>query len=52
MTWRNLERPIDDQERDVTWRIVGRPIAREILTVDLHLSEEGYVVRSGLPDAF
>ena len=29
---------IDDQERDVTWRIVGCPIVREISTVDLHLS--------------
>ena len=27
---------IDDQERDATWRIVERPIAREISTVDLH----------------
>ena len=43
---------INDQERDPTWRIVGRPIAREISAVDLHLSEEGYVVRSGSPDAF
>ena len=28
---------IDDQERDATWRIVERLIAREISTVDLHL---------------
>ena len=37
MTWRNLEHPIDDQERDVMWGIVGRPITSEISTVDLHL---------------
>ena len=28
---------IDDPERDATWRIVERPIVREISTVDLHL---------------
>ena len=28
---------MDDQERDATWRMVERPIAREISTVDLHL---------------
>ena len=43
---------IDDHESDATWRIVGRPIVREILAVDLHLSEEGYVARSSSPDAF
>ena len=30
---------IDDQERDVTWRIVEHSIAREISTVDLHLMD-------------
>ena len=25
----------------MTWRIVGHPIAHEILRVDLHLSEDG-----------
>ena len=28
---------IDDQERDATWHIVERLIAREISTIDLHL---------------
>ena len=28
---------MDDQERDATWRMVERSIAREISTVDLHL---------------
>ena len=51
MTWRNLERPIDNQERDATWRIVGCLIAREISAVDLHLSQEGYMAISGSPDA-
>ena len=35
----------------MTWRIVGRPIMREISIVDLHLSEGGYVVKLGSPDA-
>ena len=43
---------IDDQECDATWRIVGRSIACEISAVDLNLSEEGYVARSGSLDAF
>ena len=43
---------IDDQERDATWRIMGRLIVREISVVDLHLSEEGYMATSGSPDAF
>ena len=30
-----------NQKRDATWRIVGRPITREIRAVDLHLSEGG-----------
>ena len=43
---------IDDQEPDATWRIVGRLIACEISTVGVHLSEGGYVVKSGSLDAF
>ena len=42
--WRKLECrsiAIDDQECVVTWRIVGRLIAREISTVNLHLID-GY----------
>ena len=50
MTWHNLECPIDDQEHDVTWHIVGRSIAREIKAVDLNLSEGEHVAKSGSLD--
>ena len=37
--------------KSAMWRIVGRLIACEILTVDLHLSEGGYVAQSDSLDA-
>ena len=36
----------------MTWQREERPIARGFLAVDHHLSEEGYMARSGSPDAF
>ena len=42
---------INDRDEEATWQCVGRSIARAILVVDLHLSEEGYVARSSTPDA-
>ena len=41
---------INDQRRDAMWRIMGRPIAREIGAVDLNLSEGAYVARSNSSD--
>ena len=37
VTWRDQSRLIDRDE-EATWQRVGRPIARAILAVDLHLN--------------
>ena len=42
---------INDHNEEATRQRVGRPIVRAISAVNLHLSEEGYVARSGSPDA-
>ena len=42
---------INDRGEEATWQRKERPIAREISTVDLHLSEGGYVEKSGSPEA-
>ena len=43
---------ICDQGEEATWQRKKRPLACEISTVDIHLSEEGCVARSGSPDVF
>ena len=43
---------INDRGEEATWQREERPIARGFLVVDLHLSEEGHVAKSGSPDAF
>ena len=42
MTWRNQSRPIDRDE-DATWQLLGRLIARALLTVNLHLRSMDHV---------
>ena len=42
---------INDRGDEATWQREERPIARGFLAVDLHLSEGGYVAKSGSPDA-
>ena len=42
---------INDRGEEETWQREERPIARGFLAVDLHLSEGGYVAKSGSPDA-
>ena len=36
---------INGQDKEATWLHVERPIVRAFSAVDLHLSEEGYVVK-------
>ena len=43
---------INDRGEEATWQREERPIARGFSAIDLHLSEDGYVARSGSPDAF
>ena len=43
---------INDRGEEATWQREERPIARGFSTVDLHLSEEEFVARSGSPDEF
>ena len=43
---------IKDRGEEATWQREERLIARGFSVVDLHLSEEGYVARSGSLDAF
>ena len=43
---------INNRGEEATWQREERLIARGFSAIDLHLSEEGYVTRSGLPDAF
>ena len=43
---------INDRGEEATWHREERPIARGLSADDLHLSEEGYMARSGSPDAF
>ena len=43
---------INNRGKEATWQHEEHPIMRGFSTVDLHLSEEGYVARSGSPDAF
>ena len=43
---------INNGEEEATWQYEERPIARGFLAGDLHLSEEGYVAKSGSLDAF
>ena len=37
---------INDRGKEASWQHEERPIGREFRAVDLHLSEEGYVVES------
>ena len=41
---------INDRDEDATWQHVGRPIARAISAVDLHLNRWAYVAKSGTLD--
>ena len=41
---------INDRDEEAMWQRENCSIARGISTVDLHLSEEGYVAKSGSPD--
>ena len=41
---------INGQDKEATWQPVERPIARGFSTVDLHLSEGGYVAKSDSSD--
>ena len=43
---------IERSMRAATWQREESPIVRKISTVDLHLSEGGYVTKSGSRDAF
>ena len=43
---------INDWGDEATWLRKKRPIAREISTVDLHLSEGWYVAKSSSSDVF
>ena len=43
---------INDRGEEATWQREERPIACGFSAIDLHLSEEGYVARSGSPEAF
>ena len=43
---------INNRGEEATWQREERPIARGVSAVNLHLSEEGYVAKSGSPDAF
>ena len=43
---------INDRGEEAEWQCEECPIARGISTVDLHLSEGGYVANLGSPDAF
>ena len=38
---------INDRGKEATWQHEGRPIARRFLAVNIHLSIEGYVAKSG-----
>ena len=40
----------NDRDEEATWQREECPIAREISTVDLHLSGGGYVTKSGSPN--
>ena len=41
---------INDRGEEATWQREEGSIARGFLVVDLHLSEGGYVAKSGPPD--
>ena len=43
---------INDRGEEATWQREERLIARGFFAVDLHLSEGGYVTKSGSPDGF
>ena len=43
---------INDRGEEATWQHEEHPIASGFSAVDLHLSEEEYVARSGSPDEF
>ena len=43
---------INNRREEATWQREERPITGGSSTVDLHLSEEGYVGRTGSPDVF
>ena len=43
---------INDRAEEAKWQCEECLIARGISTIDLHLSEGGYVANLGSPDAF